>query len=150
MDQRKENYAQKRIYSAFMRGTEEVRDDTNNWFWMKEQELFMAEQDQLLQTRWVKHSIDRTNGSPKCRMCGKMDENVSHVVSECNKLAQNEYKKLRHDKIAALLHWQWCQDLWIWDAWENNMPKISCYNIFYFLKYAHSIHVKQSEKIEYV
>ena len=99
MEQRKENCAQKRIYSAFLRGTEEVRDDTNSWFWMKEQELFMAEQDQLLQTRWVKHSIDRTNGSPKCRMCGKMDENVSHLVSEYNELAPNGYKKLRHDKL---------------------------------------------------
>ena len=31
-------------------------------------------------------------------MCGNVDE-----VSACNELAQNEYKKLRHDKVAALL-----------------------------------------------
>ena len=42
-------------------------------------------------------------------MCGKMDENVSHLVSQCNELAQNEYKKFRHDKVTALLHWQWCK-----------------------------------------
>ena len=34
----------------------------------------MAAQDQSLQTRWVKHYIDRTTDSPKCRMCGKLDE----------------------------------------------------------------------------
>ena len=37
----------------------------------------------------------------------KMDENVSHIVVECNELAQNEYKKLKHDKFASSLHWQW-------------------------------------------
>ena len=33
-------------------------------------------------------------------------ENVNHIVSEWNELAQNEYMKLRHDKVVALLHWQ--------------------------------------------
>ena len=61
----------------------------------------MAVQGPSLQTRWVKHYIDRTTDSSKCRMCGKMDKNVSQLVAECNELAQNEYKKLRH--------WQWCK-----------------------------------------
>ena len=102
----KENYAQPRIHSPFVRGTEKVRDD-NNWLWIKKifpeketEGLVMAAQDQSLRTRWVKHYIYRTTDSPKCRMCG----NVSHIVSGCNEKAQNEYKKLRHDKFAALLH----------------------------------------------
>ena len=37
-----------------------------------------------------KNYIDRATDTPKCKMCGKMDENVSHLVSECNELAQNE------------------------------------------------------------
>ena len=49
--------------------------------------------------------IDGTTDSPKCRMCGKMDENISHIVSECNELVQNEYKNFRHDKVTALLDW---------------------------------------------
>ena len=69
----------------------------------------MAVQDQLLLTRLIKHYIDRTTDFRKCRMCRKMDENVSHLVPGCNELAQNEYKKLRHDKVTALLHWQWCK-----------------------------------------
>ena len=28
-----------------------------------------------------------------------MDGNVSYLVSDCNELAQNKYKKLRHDKV---------------------------------------------------
>ena len=34
-------------------------------------------------------------------------KNVSHILSGCKELAKNEYKKLRHDKGAALLHCQW-------------------------------------------
>ena len=34
--QRKENYAQKRMHSRFMRGTEEVRDDNNSWATIKD------------------------------------------------------------------------------------------------------------------
>ena len=37
-----------------------------------------------------KHYIGRTTDSPKCRMCGKMDENVSHIVSGCNELGQKQ------------------------------------------------------------
>ena len=70
--------------------------------------LIIAAQDQSSRTRWVKHNIDRTTVFPKFKMSGKIDENVSHIVSECNELAQNEYKKLRHNKVAALLQCKWC------------------------------------------
>ena len=53
--------------------------------------------------------IDKVDISPKCRMCGGADETVSHIVSECKQLAQNEYKKCRHDKIGAILHWSMCK-----------------------------------------
>ena len=73
MQQRKENYDRKRIYSVFMRGTEEVTDANNSWLRMKKRHLkketgvlVMAAQDQSLQTRWIKHYIDRTTDSPKC------------------------------------------------------------------------------------
>ena len=31
------------------------------------------------------------------------------IVSECKELAQNDYEKSRHDKVAAILHWQMYQ-----------------------------------------
>ena len=87
LQQHKENHARKRMHSAFMRGTEEVRDNNNSWLWMKKgylkkeiEGLIMAEQDQSLRTRWVKHYIDRTTDTPKCRMCGKIDESDSDLV----------------------------------------------------------------------
>ena len=61
------------MYSVFMRGTEEVTDGNNSWLRMKKRHLkketgvlVMAAQDQSLQTRWIKHYIDRTIDSPKC------------------------------------------------------------------------------------
>ena len=72
--------------------------------------LILAAQDQALRTNWIKRMIDKVDISPKCRMCGGADETVSHIVSECKQLAQNEYKKCRHDKIAAILHWSMCRE----------------------------------------
>ena len=45
--------------------------------------------------------------SKKCRMCGERDETVMHIISECEKLAQGEYKK-RHDRVASIIHWELC------------------------------------------
>ena len=69
----------------------------------------MAAQDQAIRTNWIRHNIDKEDISPSCRLCGERDETVSHMVSECKELAQNDYKKARHDKVAAILHWQMCQ-----------------------------------------
>ena len=40
-------------------------------------------------------------------MCGVRDETVMHILSECKKLAQREYKK-RHDRVASIIHWELC------------------------------------------
>ena len=37
-------------------------------------------------------------------MCKHADETISHIVSECSKLAQSEYKG-RHDRLATAVHW---------------------------------------------
>ena len=36
-------------------------------------------------------------------MCGEKGETISHLVSECSKLAQREYKQ-RHDNVAKYIH----------------------------------------------
>ena len=58
-----------------------------------------------MRTNWIRRNIDKKNISAKCRLCGENDETIAHVLSECKQLAQNEYKKVRHDKIAAAIHW---------------------------------------------
>ena len=111
LQQRKEKYAQKRMFSAYTGGTEEVRDNINSWLLMKKGYLKKETEGIKMVTKhkiavWVKHYIDRKTDSSKCRMCGKIGENISHIVSECNQLAPSEYKKIRHDKVAVLPYWQ--------------------------------------------
>jgi len=45
-----------------------------------------------------------------CRLCGERDETISHIISECKKLAQKEYKR-RHDNVAKLVHWKLCEKI---------------------------------------
>ena len=69
--------------------------------------LICSAQEQALRTNYTRFHIDHTAESPLCRMCGSKGETVAHVVSECGKLAQTEYKG-RHDNVARYIHWQLC------------------------------------------
>ena len=40
-------------------------------------------------------------------MCGETGETISHIVSECSKLAQREYNR-KHDNVARMVHWKLC------------------------------------------
>ena len=44
-----------------------------------------------------------------CRVCGAADEVVAQVVSEYLKLAQKQYKQVRHDNVTKMLHWKLCE-----------------------------------------
>lgn len=50
-----------------------------------------------------KYKIDHTAYNNKCGMCSDKVETICHVVSECTKLAQREYKR-RHDNIIGMIH----------------------------------------------
>ena len=86
------------------------------WLWLKKgylkketEGLIVAAQDQALRRKWIRRNIDKEKISAKCRLCSENDETIAHVLSECKQLAQNEYKKGRHDKIAAAIHWHLCK-----------------------------------------
>ena len=52
-----------------------------------------ADQKQAIRANYVKHKIDKTAQSTLFRMCENKNETISHIVSECEKLVQREYKK---------------------------------------------------------
>ena len=81
-------------------------------------------QEQALRTNYTKFYIDRRSESPICRMCGEKAETISHLVSECSKLAQREYKR-RHDNVARYIHWQLCikGGFERADRWYNQQPE---------------------------
>ena len=113
---RKDSYEGKNLHSALFKKSQECRDNKDSWLWLKKGYLkketegtILAAQDQAIRTRWVQRHIDKKDIPSDCRMCGEKEETVAHITSECRQLAQNEYKKCRHDKVAACLHWNMCK-----------------------------------------
>ena len=67
--------------------------------------LLCAAQEQPLRTNYLKFHIDKTANSP---LCSNKGETVQHIICECDKLGQKEYKR-RHDNVARGLHWDLCE-----------------------------------------
>ena len=66
--------------------------------------LIIATQEQAIRINLIKAKVDKTQTESKCSMCGKVDESINHVLNECSKLAQNEYKR-RQDWTGKRGHW---------------------------------------------
>ena len=96
-----------------MRQTDDIAGE-DRWLWLKQgnlkretESLILAAQEQAIRTNVIKAKIDNTQEQSKCRMCGEKDETVNHLISECSKMAQREYKR-RHDWVGRRVHWdQW-------------------------------------------
>ena len=58
--------------------------------------LLAAAQDQILRTNYRKAELEKQPVSPLCRMCQKKDETITHLVCECSKRAQIQYKVRIH------------------------------------------------------
>ena len=57
-------------------------------------------------------------------MCRKVDENIDHIVSDCSKLAQKEYKR-RHDSLGKIIHWKLARkyNFEAADKWYEHEPE---------------------------
>ena len=111
----KKKWTEKRMYGQFIREMPEKVDKDKTWNWLlrsdlkvETEALLCAAQEQAIRTNYVKHHIDKSIDNPLCRMCGKRGESVQHIISECEKLAQKEYKR-RHDNVAKKIHWELCK-----------------------------------------
>ena len=129
MEERTEEVRGKGLHGQFFRQTDDVASD-KTWLWLlqghmkKETEgLLMAAENQSLRTNAVKAKIDRSQNDSLCRMCRQKEETVSHLLCECPKLAQKEYKQ-RHDGVAKALHWDLCKQCGIGtcDKWYEHSP----------------------------
>ena len=65
----------------------------------------MQAQNQSIRTYLVKAKICKSQKDTLCRLCKKADETVHHVVSDCSKLVQKEYKR-RHDNLGKIVYWK--------------------------------------------
>ena len=87
------------------------------WTWLRKgnlksetESLLIAAQDNAIITNHIQARIDKTQQNSKCRLCGDRDETINHIISECSKLAQKEYKA-RHDWVGKVIHWEMCKKL---------------------------------------
>ena len=85
----------------------------------------IAAQDQSLPTRWHQHNIlKKPDVDLKCRLCGRFDKTIDHLVSGCPELAKTEYIH-HHNKAAAHMHWKICKEFGIEvkERWYEHEPK---------------------------
>ena len=69
--------------------------------------LLIVAQNNAKRTNHIKARINKTQQNSKCRLCGDRGETINHIISECSKLAQKEYKT-RHDLVGI------AQEIQIW------------------------------------
>ena len=124
------NWREKALHGEFSRQTSDVAglrgvlEMAKNGFLKNESRgLIPAAQEQALRANSVKHFIDRTSETPRCRLCGESTETVWHIASGCRKLALKEYRK-RHEKVALQVPWKLCRKygLECKDKWYDHQP----------------------------
>ena len=129
-EQNLREWKEKRMYGQFVREMPDTVEKEESWRWLRTgdlkvetEALICAAQEQALRTNSVKYHVDKSIESPLCRLCGEHTESVSHIVAECKKLAQREYKR-RHDNVAKIVHWKLCKkyDLESKDKWYEHVP----------------------------
>ena len=130
MEGRKETWLGKQMYGQFVRDMNEMTDKEGTLRWLSKSDLksttealICAAQEQAIRTNYTKYAIDKTTDSPACRMCEERGETISHIASECKKLAQKEYKR-RHDNVAKMVQWKLCEKFGLEraDKWYKNRP----------------------------
>ena len=68
------------------------KPDEDWWGWLRKASLTRATEAlivaaQSIRTNNIKAKIDKTQENSKCRICGKAEESIDDVFSECCKLS---------------------------------------------------------------
>ena len=87
--------------------------------------LFIAAQDQALNTRYYSKHIIKQGTTDRCRMCHTQPETVEHIISGCQTLAADQYLN-RHNQVAAQLHLDICRHYGIKveaECWYQHKPE---------------------------
>ena len=106
---RKQKWEEKQLYGRFKKLINTISLE-KTWTWLRKgnlkretESILIAAQNNAIRTNHIKARIDNTQQNSKCRLCGDRDETISHIISECSKLAQKEYKT-RYDLVGKVIH----------------------------------------------
>ena len=101
--------------------------NANNWLKSdikgETEGLLIAAQDQVLYTRNYQKNIVGKEIDSRYRMCYKQSETIDHIALGCEVLAKSDYID-RHNKAAAYIHWNICNDLGVKtsEKWYEHKP----------------------------
>ena len=157
----KQKWEGKQLYSRFKRLINNISHQ-KTWTWRRKgnfkretESLLIAAQDNAIRTNHIKARIDKTQQNSKCWLCRDRDETINHIISECGKLAQKEYKA-RHDWVGKVVHWEMCKKLNLQtdhlilarrpDLIIVNQKKRICKIVDFAVPADHRINLKESEK----
>ena len=111
---RKQKWEGKQVYGRVKRLINNISHD-KTWTWLRKgnfkretEFLLRSAQDNAIRTNHIKARIDKTQQNSKCSQSGDRDETINHIISECSKLAQKEYKT-RHDWVGKVTLWEMCK-----------------------------------------
>ena len=119
------------MYGQFVREMPEEIDKDLSWKWLLQSDLkvqneatICAAQEIALRTNYTKNKIDKPPENSSCRMCGETGDTAQHIICECNKLAQREYKR-RYNTVAKLVHLKLCKkhNLERKEKWYEHCPE---------------------------
>ena len=125
---RKQKWGEKQLYSRFKRQINNISENLGlakkGNLKRETESLLIAAQDNDIRTNHIKARIDKTQQNSKCRLCGDRDETIDHIISECCKLAQKEYKA-RHDWVGQVIHSEMCKKFKFdhTNKWYMHLPK---------------------------
>ena len=104
----KQKWEKKQLCGRFKRLINSI-SHKKTWTWLRKgnfkretESLLIEAQENARRTNHIKARIDKMQQNSKCRLCGDRDEAINHIISECRKLAQKEYK-VRHNWIVQVI-----------------------------------------------
>ena len=139
---KKQKWEEKQLYGHFKRQTSEISHE-KIWTWLRkvnlqrETESFLIPaQNNTIRTNYVKARKDKMQQN-RWRLSDDRDETVNHIIIECSKFAQKEYKT-RHNWAGKVILWELCKKFkfdhtnkWYMNNTEtfleNEIHKLLCY-----------------------
>ena len=110
---RKQKLGKKQLYGRFKRLISNISHE-KIWTWLRKgnfkretSSLLTAAPKKAIRTNHIKVIIDKTQQNSKCKISGEREENIKHIINECSKLAQKDYKT-RHKWVGKIIHWELC------------------------------------------
>ena len=110
----KQKWEGKQLYGRFKRLINNISHD-KTWTWLRKgnferetESLQIAAQNNAIRTHHIKVRIDKTQQNSKCRLCSDKNETINHIISECSKFAQRQYKTW-HGWVGKLINLEMCK-----------------------------------------